>query len=114
MYVPSSSLPLSNAPRAGRTRRLVAWLFLGLFLLLWQATVAQAADSVADVQERVAVMPPACAALDVDHADPADFEFLPVQHLASQPQPAPHGADTATPLQLRGVQPGLPPPRVAA
>jgi hypothetical protein len=106
------SLHLSSHPRRGH--KLVAWLFLGLFLLLWQATVAQAADNAAEAQELAAVMPPACTAVDWDHTDPADFEFLPVLHVVAQPRPAPHGIDIATPLQLRAVQPGLPPPRVVA
>ena len=107
------SITCLGTPAISR-RSLAAWLLLGLFLLLWQATVAQAASSVDAAQELAGMTAPMCAAVDMDHDDPADFEALPVVHLMAQARPLPQRFEIAIVLDVWGVQPGLPPPRPAS
>lgn len=114
MHARLSFLHLPSPALLSRGRHLAAWLLLGLFLLLWQASVAQAADSVVEAQMTAGTTTPVCDALDVDHDDPADFEALPALHLIAPQRPLPQRFDLATALTVRDVAPGLPPPRAAA
>lgn len=114
MHARLSSFHLPSPALLSRGRQLAAWLLLGLFLLSWQASVAQAADSVVEAQASAGMTTPVCAALDMDHDDPVDFEALPALHLAAPQRPLPQHFHLATALTVRDVAPGLPPPRVAA
>lgn len=114
MHARPSSLHLPSPSLLSRGRQLAAWLLLGLFLLLWQASVARAADDIVEAQASAGMTTPVCAALDMDHDDPADYEVLPALHLAAPQRPLPQRFDVATVMTVRDVAPGLPPPRVAA